>query len=76
MLNSGYIPEYIKQARLNMLSKTDTTQVTVGQIRPIVILSHTLKVIEKAVKNKVESLNSGLFKSGKYQVGFEKGHST
>ncbi len=49
---------------------------TVDQIRPIAILPHLLKVIEKAIKIKAESIGNGLFKTGEYQKGFKKGHST
>ena len=56
MLNFCHIPEYLKISRLNLLSKTDKTQVGVDEVRPIAILSHVLKVIEKAIKNKAEDL--------------------
>jgi poly(A) polymerase Pap1 len=35
-----------------------------------------MKVIEKAIKIKAESLGDGLFTTGSYQMGFKKGHST
>jgi hypothetical protein len=40
-------------------------------MRPIVILPHILKVIEKAIKLKAESLKSKLFEVGDYQAGFK-----
>jgi len=61
MINLNHIPDYLKSARLNMLSKTDLAQVEVDQIRPITKLLHTLKVIEKAIKAKAEELGYGLF---------------
>ena len=76
MLNSGHIPQYHKVGRLNMLSKTDRTQVTLDEIRPIIILPHILKVLEKAIKLKAESLKSPIFTVGDYQTGFKEGHST
>lgn len=59
-----------------MLSKTDKTQVSVDEIRPIVILPHILKVVENIIKMKVDEIKSELFDIGKYQVGFRQGHST
>jgi hypothetical protein len=55
MLNSEFIPGYLKEARLNMLSKTGNTQVTLDDVRPIAILPHFMKVIEKAIKIKAKS---------------------
>lgn len=40
------------------------------------ILSHTIKIIEKARKNKFESLNSQVLDSREYQTGFKKNSST
>jgi hypothetical protein len=66
MLNSGHIPAYLKEARLNTISKTGQTQVTVNNMRPITILSHILKVMEKAIKIKEEEQGNKLFGTGKY----------
>ena len=40
---------------MNMLSKTGNTQVTLDDVRPIAILPHFMKVIEKAIKIKAKS---------------------
>ena len=41
--------------------------------RPIVVKSHLLKVIEKAVMVKLKAVNSELLKVGTYQTGFKEG---
>lgn len=53
MLNSGYIPDYLKNGKLSLLSKTQTTQVSLKDIRPLTIQSHLVKVLERAIKLKL-----------------------
>jgi hypothetical protein len=76
MLNSAKVPAYLKEARLTAMSKTDSQAVRVDQTRPLMILSHNTKIIEKAVKNKIRELGSRLFDTESYQCGFKKGWST
>jgi hypothetical protein len=66
MLNTGYFPDYLKIARLNLLSKTNKTGVTLEQIRPIAILPHIAKAIERALKNRLDKSGSKLFTTGDY----------
>lgn len=56
MLNSDSIPDYLKVARLVLLSKNDKTQARLEDIRPIAIFTHITKVLEKAIKKKLESI--------------------
>ena len=74
MLYMCHISEYLKKARLKMLSKNDLTQVVLFKIRPIAILPHVLKVLEKVIKIKSEDQGNYLFSSWNYQVGFKTGN--
>ena len=56
-----------------MLSKNDLTQVVLFKIRPIAILPHVLKVLEKVIKIKSEDQGNNLFSTWNYQVGFKTG---
>lgn len=76
MLNEDSIPDYLKHARLVLLSKNGKSCASLNDIRPIAVLSQLSKVLEKAIKNKLEERESGLFNSGNYQTGFKKGVST
>lgn len=60
-INSNNPPEYLSQFRLSLLSKTNCPETTIDDTRPIAIGSHLLKIIEKAIKLKIEELNSKLF---------------
>ncbi len=75
MLNTDNIHDYLKTARLTMIAKNGKTNVQLDDIRPIAILPHITKVIEKAIKTKIEQ-TSDMFKVEKYQTGFQKGSST
>lgn len=44
-------------------------------MRPIVVMSHITKVLEKAIMAKLKSSDSLLFDTGKYQSGFKEGYS-
>lgn len=76
MLNQDEIPDYLKIAKLVLISKTGKTSAKLDEIRPISVLSHVTKVLEKAIKAKLDSLKSNLLTTGGYQSGFKKGHST
>ena len=66
MLNEGLMPDYFLNGRLVLLSKDKTGISTIDNTRPIVILSHVRRVYEKAIKSKLESINSKLLSTGKY----------
>jgi hypothetical protein len=52
MLNTDTIPDYLKKARLTLLSKNGKTTASLDDIRPIAVLPQIMKVLEKAIKNK------------------------
>ena len=53
-LNQGNIPEYLRVGRMAPLQKTSTKgTVALDEIRPIVVRSHILKIMEKAILVKV-----------------------
>lgn len=66
MLNEDNIPDYLKEARLVLLSKNGKTTASLDDIRRIAVLPQIMKVLEKAIKNKIEALDSNLLSVGKY----------
>ena len=52
--------------RLVLFSKNGHSSCTMRETRPIVVKSHILKVVEKAVMLKLKVLNSELLKVGPY----------
>ena len=54
MLNEDNIPNYLKSSRLILLSKSSKSSAELNDIRPIAVLSQIMKVLEKAIKNKLE----------------------
>ena len=57
---------YLKVARMVLFSKTGRAEVQLNDIRPIAIMSHLTKIIEKAIKNKLEELDSKLLQAKDY----------
>lgn len=53
MLNNDEIPDYLKVAKLMLISKNGKTTTALEDIRPIAFLFHITKVLEKAMKNKI-----------------------
>lgn len=53
MLNNDEIPDYLKVAKLMLISKNGKTTTVLEDIRPIAFLFHITKVLEKAMKNKI-----------------------
>ena len=47
MLNNDDIPEYLKEVRLILISKNCKTTAELDDVRPLAILSHVIKVLEK-----------------------------
>lgn len=60
VLNGNKIPSYLKNFRLTLISKSNQSETKIEDTRPISIGSHLLKIIEKAIKLKLESLRSEL----------------
>ncbi len=52
--NKGTFPQYMKQGRLVLLSKTVEEIAEVGNTRPIIVLPHLTKIAEKAIVAKLE----------------------
>ena len=53
-LNQVDIKDYLKESKLIMLSKTGSSEVEMENIRPIKVLSYPYKIMEKAIKNKLD----------------------
>jgi len=53
-------------AKLILISKNGKTTAALDDVRPIAVLSHILKFLEKAIKNNVETLESKLLATGSY----------
>ena len=70
MLNKDNIPDYLKEGRLGLLSKNRKTTASLDEIKPIAVLPQIMKVLEKAIKNKLEATGSKLLSVGSYQTGF------
>ncbi len=58
MLNEDNIPSYLKNSRLVLLSKTNKSSADLSDIRPIAVLSQLTKILEKAIKNKIDEYGS------------------
>ena len=67
----GYFPAYLSSGRLITISKASSSTVELDQICPIVVMSHSTKVLEKAILNNIKSIGSDLLKTGKYLTGFK-----
>ena len=70
MLNEDSIPDYLKHARLVLFTKNGKSCAGFFYFRPIAVLSQLTKVLENAIKNKLEESESGLLNSRNYQSGF------
>jgi hypothetical protein len=57
MLNSGNIPDYLLEGRLVLLSKDKTGIASPSETRPINILSHIRRILEKALLSKITSIS-------------------
>ncbi len=56
----------MKEGRLVLLSKTTDEIAEVCNTRPIIVLPHLSKIVEKAILAKLEVLGSDLLKTGNY----------
>ncbi len=59
-----------------LMSKVKSEICQIDDTRPIMVLSHITKVVEKAILNKLNELGSKIFNVGGYQTGFKEGKST
>jgi hypothetical protein len=73
ILNSGIIPDYLKEAGSFLLSKKDGVVCPLEETRCIQLLPHALKIMEKAIYAKM--VQSKIFETGQYQTGFKAGSS-
>jgi hypothetical protein len=58
------------------MSKTGRQEAEITETRPIMILSHLTKIIEKVIKNKLEKIQSKFLITDDYQSGFKAEVST
>src|SRR5689334_7883987 len=49
-MGGGSLPAYLPEGRLVLLSKTGSSSAPVDDSRPIVVLSHISKILEKALQ--------------------------
>lgn len=59
-------PKHLSESRLVVLSKTSKPEDAVEKTRPIMVNSHSLKIIEKAILFKLEEIDSNIFKVPDY----------
>ena len=72
MNNPTSIPKYLYDGRLVPLSKNKgMDQVELKDIRPIVVRSHVVKILEKAIMAKVAVLAPHLLQKRIYETGFK-----
>ena len=75
-MNSNSLPAFLSQFGFNLFSKTKFPEAAIEDTRPVAIGSHLLKIAEKAIKMKLENMNSKLLQTDSYQAGFQTGLST
>ena len=62
--------------KLIALSKSTKSVEKLDNMRPIVIMSHITKILEKAFIAKIKATSSNLLKTGHCQMGFKEACST
>ena len=65
-LNKNQIPDYLESPKLIIVSKNGSEEGSLDNVRPIMILSHITKILEKTIKNKLEQNLSNLIHTGEY----------
>ena len=76
-MNDGSHPQFIMDGRLIPLSKkTGQAIVEPEDIRPIVVNSQILKIIEKTLYNRIKKEHKHLLSTPEYQKGFKDNRST
>ena len=66
-LNNEAIPDFLKVGRLVALSKVKTkSAVTCDDVRPIVVKSHLVKIMEKAILARLQESHKHLTQTGLY----------
>ena len=73
-MNSRSFPDYMKESRLVLLSKTGEEATKPEDTRPIAILTIATKIAAKAILTKIKQMD--LMKTGDYQTGFKEGMGT
>lgn len=76
VLKKCEIPDYMREARLILLSKTKSKEASLDDTRPVAVANNLAKIVEKAIKLKIESLKSNILTVDNYQSGFQTGIST
>ncbi len=64
--NAGHFPAHMKAGRLVLLSKTLDEIAEISNTRPIVVLPHLTKIVEKALLLKLRATGSRLLDTGAY----------
>ena len=70
-LNSNNIPQHWKDAKGILFLKTSSQEASIDKTRPIMVLSHMMKIAEKCIANKLVDTKSKLLQTGDYQSGFK-----
>ena len=65
-LNKLDIADYLKSFKLIIISLSNSSKVTLEEVRPIQVLPHLIKILEKAIKIKLSKLDSKLLQTGSY----------
>jgi len=60
------LPLYLNEGKLVLLSKSDSPIAKIEETRPIAVLSHISKIVEKAILAKLKSTQSKLMDVGRY----------
>ena len=60
----------MRESRLILLSKTNSSEASLDDVRPIAVSNHLTKILEKTIKLKLEKLDSKLLRTHNYQSGF------
>lgn len=66
----------VNDGKLALFSKNCESRCELGQIIPITIKSHLLKILDKCIKHKLENIGRNLLKFGRYQSRFKEEKST
>ena len=66
----------MRDSKLILLSKTRSSEASLDDERPITVANHLTKIMEKAIKNKMDKTNSKLLLTEDYQSGLQTGIAT
>jgi len=65
-MHTNRIPDYFKEMRMVLLGKNRWKEASLDETRPILIDNNLLKIVEKAIEQKIEELDSDLLGSKSY----------